>query len=102
MSKELQVIALETANAIARRRQELSKKSLDLEVQLKELAAQIEIADRQIGRGPEYRPTRGGELQCPICWVREGELADLRPINSEEERDKFECGRCREEFEMPA
>jgi hypothetical protein len=95
--QQAQILATHAASRAAALEHELA----EMEKRKGELQSQLHaahLAHKRLGR---FVPERGGELQCPRCWIDHGIFATLRPIGSGTARhDIFRCNACYAEFKF--
>jgi hypothetical protein len=70
----------------------------DLKKQIDERLAKIDSANLAYERVETFNETRGGDFQCPRCWIFHGVRASLRPIGSDTRIDYFRCETCEASF----
>lgn len=86
----------------ARERETLAKAEKErLLVRLEQLELEIPIHKAAADRLFTFQQSRNGVFQCPRCWIAQEIAADLTPIPSVDEDDKFRCTHCRDEFAVP-
>lgn len=90
--------AIRVANEIQGRDLELRRKIHDAKLHVAELESQLEISGAARERSLNFKPTRGVDLQCPQCWVRQSKAVSLRPIDSPNADDYFVCPSCNRQF----
>lgn len=65
---------------------------------LVELKAKQEGLPSQILRASQKLPDNA---YCPTCWILDGDLRELTPINGGKDFDLFRCRQCGTEIEVP-
>ena len=99
------------------RRQSLSEVTRStrekLERQIGSLAARLQNADAKdqkelqekratLNRIDRFQPMLNGDRQCFKCWTRDEVRSPMKPIDSPDDEDHYECSRCHDRVSDPA
>lgn len=97
MSHPIQLtdLAQEIATNASGRAAALQHELLQIETRKGEVEAQLHAANLAYERLSSFVPVRGGNLQCPRCWIDRETVASLRPVGGGTRGlDIFECTNC--------
>jgi hypothetical protein len=83
--------AMRGSNEFQGRRLGLEKELDAAKLRVIEVEASLHETRLAIERVYDFKPTLGGEFQCPICWIRSGVRAPIIPQSSETDADHFRC-----------
>jgi hypothetical protein len=89
------------ADGLKHRRIALEGELAEVERRRSEIMAQLDAAVAADARYDTFKPTIGGENQCPRCWMYDGERASVRPIRGTSDEDVFRCNRCERTYSYP-
>lgn len=96
---------LEAIKQLEREHAQRDKERRAVQAQQRELeakSAKLEAAERAApgqmlrAKTPFTHPTK-----CRVCWIWDGELANLTPLEGTNDVERFSCPRCKQEFETP-
>jgi transposase-like protein len=80
---------------------DLQRKLSAVEAAKLEIEARLETANHALERLSSFVSIRGGDLQCPRCWINNKVIATLRPASDGPSgHDKFRCETCKSEFNL--
>jgi transposase-like protein len=64
-----------------------------------EIEGRLHIANHALQRLSSFVSVRGGDLQCPRCWINNEVTASLRPANGGS-GNGFRCETCKSNFNL--
>ena len=96
--KQIIAFAVERANNTMQRISGLEREKLGLKEQLVAVQAKLDSANGAVDRLKTFRPTLGGVLQCPYCWIDSSLQAPLTPQGSGTAQDWYVCNVCHSEL----
>jgi hypothetical protein len=96
IADRLFAIAEEIASQYQGRASSLQREIFELETQLKEKKAALDLAGMASKRASNFVPMRGADFYCPSCWITAEQNAPLHPIPN----DIMRCNICGGGFEV--
>lgn len=94
-------LAIEMVSDLKRRALSLQQEKFRIESRLRQIEAQNDTARLASQRLLNYEPAIGSQLACPSCWIQDEVRAALVPLPGTDTEDRFECHRCKLEYEVP-
>jgi hypothetical protein len=87
---------MEMAESLSDGRRALEDELADIEKRKAEIEANLSAAKVAHGRAATFEPEIGGNLQCPRCWIYDGNKVSVRPVPGTDKQDFFRCNKCEE------
>jgi hypothetical protein len=96
----------ETAGRLAKYAQSsaaaLEEERLQIEMRKREVEAQLDAANFAHKRLANFVPIRGGDFQCPRCWIDHGTASNLQTTaKNRSSTENFRCGTRHFESSLP-
>ena len=80
---------------------DLQRKLSAIETAKVEMEARLHIANHALRRLSSFGSIRGGDLQCPRCWINNEVIASLRLANGDDSgHEEFRCETCKSSFNL--
>ncbi len=96
----LQMAANNVAERLMRKDAELKKRHDEIELELLQIDAERNLLGGTHERLLQFRPTLDGYVQCPQCWVRDGQRNALYSVPSRTGADTLRCDKCGIDLEV--
>jgi hypothetical protein len=101
LAEQLIEIATDLATDAKGKASVLQKQLAEIEAEKRATETALTTANLALQRLSSFVSIRGGDLQCPRCWIYNENVAGLRPIGGGTKTvDKFRCDECEQEFEL--
>lgn len=86
--------ACEAVSPAQQRIEILRQKVLEAEQAKTHAETELNLRAAVVDRLEHYDPFVGGRYQCPHCWITNSVRSDLKPIDSEGDKQRFQCRTC--------
>lgn len=93
-------LARDIAAEQAEKAEALYQEIRQIEADLPNKKAQLNVVREASSRLDTYVPEIDGTRQCPFCWVADEVHSNLSPIPSNRREDRFRCGTCAAEITL--
>lgn len=98
MKNELIQDAIQFANLLRRRTNDLKQAVSAAQVRLVEARGHLKANETALARFEDFQPIIGGIPQCPKCWMLHEKASNLWPFGSATKADIFRCRACDHEL----
>jgi|ERR1700733_11111015 hypothetical protein len=85
----------EIANKTA---EKLNEQRAELRALLAKVKADLETADRALGRAATFVPIIDGKPQCPDCHIKSGRDSELVRLEDSAQAENWRCFQCKTTF----
>lgn len=94
--------ATRIASKFQQEQRSLETKRSALEVQLRQVTAQIDSFNQATQRLTQFKSKcTTSNWACPDCWVRNNKVCSVVPIRGTDNEERFRCKSCGAEFAVP-
>lgn len=99
---EIAQLAVQEHTRFQERASELKRQLRELETHKAQIESQLQETNLALDRLASFEPERGGDLQCPGCWIAQGVHSPLIPMPGTKGASIFRCASCHFERIFPS